>query len=208
MNIPHVKQPQYSNMCGAACLEMVYSFYGAPQPMAEIWPLVRGPGSDPLHDNCHTNLMTQHALNAGFKAIAVTCDTPIKLVNACLSQNIAVIALLHSDPSGVMGHYCIITGISYKGIFLNDSLLDEPKGHNRLMKENVFLSSMQAGGTVSTSNTFLLIAPASASSVTASICHDEPECCSHFELLTPALDCACHVLCPQHDCWCLPSVLA
>lgn len=128
LDVPHVQQPEGTTWCGATCLSMIYSYFGVQVLQEEIWKCVRA--FDPLtkRPNCHTYLMVQDAQKRGFKAIGISVESQLDLLPICLAERVIPIALWRTKANDLYGHYCVITGLDYKGIHMNDPLMQESKG--------------------------------------------------------------------------------
>ncbi len=87
------------------------------------------------------------------RSIAIACEKPLELVHTCLVSNIGIIALCRTDPIEPWGHFCVVTGMDYKGVYLNDPWMDERKGHNRILRIGDFIPALRPTGEVATKNT-------------------------------------------------------
>lgn len=213
LNIPHVQQPEKSAMCGASCLEMAYTYLGRKMSQHDIWPEIRSFEPITNRDNCRTYLMGKHAQKQGFKSLVVSCNKPLELIECCLSEEIVPIVLCHTDPTSKYGHYCVVTGISYKGVTVNDPL-DPPTKANKLIKIMDFILSLRSGGEVSIGQTMLLISKPNVSSVFVERKHivksNNPSetdaiCMEHYDLFCAIQSFDLRILCLQHDKWCSDS---
>lgn len=206
LDIPHVQQPKDSAMCGAACLEMVFAHFGIAKSMREIWPEVVAHEPVTGRDNCHTYLMAAAAQRIGLRAMAIACEKPLELVETCLQAGIVPIVLCRPDPSCAFGHYCVVSGVSYKGVSINDPspALKKPQ---RILAIGEFIPSLRAGGEVSTGNTMLLIGRQDAPTTNVELKHSifkdgqHAVCCERCEVFAVLHSFEMRVLCLHHDCW-------
>lgn len=199
IDIPHVQQPPNTAMCGAACLEMVYRHMGLTRTMEQIWPCIQGKDNRSGRVNCRTFLMEQDALKHGFVANLISADKPISLIEKCLSENICIIALcrLKGEP---LGHFCVITGRSFKGIHLNDPMLDASRGRNRIISEKELTEALRPMGEVVLHNTFLLIAKADTQTKRFSIGHPMSDgTLEEYDAIVAAIPYAQKHVCAYHD---------
>lgn len=121
--------------------------------MEAIWPLIKAQDPVTKRENCRTRLMGRHAQMTKLRSIAIACEKPLELVHTCLVSNIGIIALCRTDPIEPWGHFCVVTGMDYKGVYLNDPWMDERKGHNRILRIGDFIPALRPTGEVATKNT-------------------------------------------------------
>lgn len=169
LNIPHIRQPQKSSQCGAACLAMIYQSHQHPIPIKDIWPKVKAFRANGNGENCRVNLMIRHAMEQGFIAIGVSVDDPIELIHTCLSNKIDVIALL-SLGNGY-AHFCVVTGFDDNCIFLNDPDQPVTSGRNCKIGNNAFIRRITPteGSEIGKFITLILIAPKETPTISATV---------------------------------------
>lgn len=205
LDIPYVPQPQMSNMCGAACLEMIYRYFGLETSQAEIWNHISAVDSLSHRLNCHTYLMTIDAQNRGLNSVAISIASLLELIPACLKNSIVPIILCRRSPTDLYGHFCVIKGVDYKGFYLNDPDPGNVKGNNWLLKTNDFVAAARSRGEVRTSNTLILISSKNVETTSVSLKHpieglDSP-CVINREVFTAILPYKPQILCTEHDLW-------
>lgn len=198
--IPHIQQPKNSNLCGAACLQMLYTSYGISLTLDEIWEQVQERDKNTGRLNCHTYRMARHALSLGLKAMVVVCEDSLRVIQTCLESNIDVIALYRVNIISPLGHYSVITGMDNKGIYLNDPWLDASKGKNRIVKPIDFVQLLRPipGSELVSPNVLLLIAPPGVASTSmASLRHDD--CVQDVEFFDAIAPLQPLLVCLEHD---------
>lgn len=208
-NIPHIQQPKDTNWCGACCLKMLYEFHGVEHPdLNRIWEYVRGMSWGTGSINCQTYLMAQHAQTVGLNSMVVSCEDPREMMNICQQNGIDMISLCRANLSTIYGHFVVFTGANYKGIYVNDPLLPENKGKNKLYKLGELLPLLrpikQSTGKVAQdmceAYTFLLVAPKTISTVTI-IGKCPFECNTEQQAFSAILPLNPKILCLLHDKW-------
>lgn len=121
---PYVKQKP--NMCGAACLSMVYKSFGQDVTQDEIFEFTatpclgtdkRGakhPPTNPLYK------MAQDPLNRGYHAIAMQAKDPMKffLLFSRIKDRVRVILSMRPGPG--LSHLIVFTDVTKKYLMFND----------------------------------------------------------------------------------------
>jgi hypothetical protein len=119
--IPYERQsdPQTNRTCGAACLSMVYRFFGKEVPQNQIWPSIAKQNRfGSLASTTH--LMALDALSRGFGAVAIQARHPLQALRLCRDSGIRAILnhrLKHNAPTG---HYTVLVNIDDKNVVLHD----------------------------------------------------------------------------------------
>ena len=114
--IPFYPQWKNSRMCGAACLKMLYEYFGIQGDMYQIYRNVSN-GSD---TDCMSAKMIIGALNRGLIACCVSCHSLHETIPFCLDHKIEVITLSHQNKRQPYGHFWVVTGIEGNRLLLND----------------------------------------------------------------------------------------
>lgn len=220
--IPYDKQSgeNGNRMCGAACLAMAYSSYGASVSQAEIWPKISKPNRfGSLASTTH--LMAQDALQRDFKAIAFQARHPLQVLRICRSNGIRAILNHRLRRDSGTGHYSLLVDMDDSSVVLHDPLL----GPSRRLpfKELLELWIPRASNSEITGYTLIALAPKTANgqaeTAVCKVCTTAvppgvkcPGCGQpiHFEPAAAigCVDTAClgrmwnHVCCPNCDLLC------
>ena len=121
--IPYEKQSETltGRACGAACLSMVYKSFGMTVPQDEIWPVIAKANRFGQISST-TYLMTQDAVNRGFRAVALQARHPLQALR--LAKGAGVRALLNHRVrrDSAAGHYSVLVDIDSTHVILHDPL--------------------------------------------------------------------------------------
>lgn len=119
--LPYVKQPENSTLCGAACLEMLFRYYGLKDTQEEIAPYVVGGDKN----DCRTSLMLQYAWEKGVPMVGIqpagkpeTCMDML----LCLGYDLLVLFYPEFDPNhpekgASYGHWVLVSYIENGKIY-------------------------------------------------------------------------------------------
>ncbi len=121
--IPFEKQSEKltGRACGAACLSMVYRSLGKPVEQTAIWPVISKPNRFGQVSST-TYLMTQDALNRGFRAVAIQARNPLDALRLCSAKGIRAILNHRAQADSAAGHYTVLVDIDSKDVILHDPL--------------------------------------------------------------------------------------
>jgi len=116
--------------CGAACLSMVYRSFGEglsqEVPQAEIWSAISKPNRFGSLAST-TYLMTQDALNRGFRAVAFQARHPTQVLRLSRSGaalgKIRVILNHRLQADSASGHYTVLVDFERQQVLLHDPAL-------------------------------------------------------------------------------------
>ena len=202
-DIPFVQMRPNSAECGAACLRMVYLYYGIDIPITEIWERIKW--RDPIthRENCQTYKMPLHAQSIGLFSVAVSCDSPLTLLDICRQNDIIPIALYRPSDETQFAHFSVVVGENYRGVLINDPDCVPEKGNRLPVKTHEFVQRMRPLGIseMVTPNTFVLVANTEIPTVSClgigsttgkSVLLQLPEC-----LIAKSI----RILSPEYDEW-------
>lgn len=158
--IPFVQMRPNTAECGAACLQMVYLYHSLQIEIDDIWNHIKQIDPITKRFNCRTFNMPLHARSVGLFSVAVTCRSPLDLLDRCAQNDIIPIALYRPDDTSPYAHFSVVVGVNYKGILLHDPEKEPSQGCCRVVKVSKFVQQMRPLGTseMTTGNTFVLVA--------------------------------------------------
>jgi hypothetical protein len=121
--IPFEKQSEKltGRACGAACLSMVYRSLGKPVEQTAIWPAISKENRFGRISST-TYLMTQDAINRGFRAVAIQARNPLDALRLCSARGIRAILNHRAQADSSAGHYTVLVDIDSKDVILHDPL--------------------------------------------------------------------------------------
>ena len=121
--IPYEKQSGEltGRACGAACLSMVYRSLGKQVAQTDIWPAIAKQNRFGRISST-TYLMTQDALNRGFRAVAIQARHPLQALRLCKEGGIRAILNHRVRSDSAAGHYSVLVDIDNKDVILHDPL--------------------------------------------------------------------------------------
>lgn len=159
-NMPYYAQPEGVRSCGAACLCMVYEYFGIECNQNEIFKDVsRVMGGK---QSCRCSLMVQNAWTQNLAAYCVSCKTLHGAIPAFLAAQFKVIALSHRTDGTNDGHFYLVTDVSGNGryVYVNDPWPGYKGGKNVRLQLDTFATRSKCKGSddeVEKDNTLILI---------------------------------------------------
>lgn len=128
LDIPFVKQINDCT-CGAACLQMIFSYYGVSCNQLDIFQSIQAPSQSGNSPYCDLTGMVLYANSLGIPCAGVVPKEPASFLKLCLKNDINVILLYHEDEASFLGHFGVLTGIAKNQLYIHDPFVDN--GRNK-----------------------------------------------------------------------------
>lgn len=150
-------------MCGAACLKMLFTYYGRTRDMNTIWAGIKARDRFTGRDNCRTYKMVQYVQDAGLWAAAVTCDDPLRLIDICLANDIGMAIMYRTDLTLPYAHFSVVIDKDDKAVYVNDPEMKASKGAGLAILSDELIQKMERvqGAEIGKSYTFVLVGKSS-----------------------------------------------
>ncbi len=120
---PHIMQ-QNPFCCGAACMEMVYKYFGISISQSEIWEEIRRPSCHTVHE-CGPENMQKHFHSHNFASMSVLTFENINIkvfLENILRRNIS--AIVNYKVAANQHHFVVLEQIQENGIVVQDPSFD------------------------------------------------------------------------------------
>ena len=155
-NIPHVQQPAGSHQCGAACLQMIYQYYGISSSLDSVWESVRQQ-SPRGYAYCSTYRMVCDLRSHGLEAIGVAVNDVTQVIRECHANGIDVILGCQFEKNRSLGHWLVVTMQTDKSVHVNDPAQNRSDGKDYIIKNNKLEDLMKVNGDITADNTLILV---------------------------------------------------
>lgn len=192
--LPYHQQPIKSRQCGAACLCMLYDYFGIPSDQNEIFADIS------INNSCRCNLMVQNITKHGLIASCISCKSLEHDIPFLLREGLEIILLHHSSPSSIAGHFSLVSYTEGDKIFVNDPRVGAADGINRRYYfKSLSRLTKWAGPSdeMGASNTMIVVSsPNGPAKISAAMVHNE-----RFWLFPSTLEVANLILLPSSDEW-------
>lgn len=197
-NIPHIQQPVGSPRCGAACLQMIYQYYGIPFSLDKVWESVRQLSAKG-YPYCSTYRMICDLRSHGLQAFGVAVNDVFQVIRECHANGIDVILGCQFEKNRAVGHWLVATRQTDKNVYVNDPAQNRSQGKDYVIKNSKLEDLMHPNGDITADNTLILVTNKSVNLSDVEIQHDaHTSCISIFSCVLP--HCWC-IVCPDHDAW-------
>ena len=203
LNIPFARQINNCT-CGAACLQMIFSYYGISCDQRDIFNAIQTPDQSGNAPYCDLAKMVLRSNNLGLACAGVVPKEPASFLKFCLKSDISVILLFHRDKNSLLGHFGVLTGAEKNLVYIHDPFIDNGANSAYLISE--FISqhmkrkeSSNRNDDIGLSYSMLLFTPPALSSECASVtCRD---CGASFPIMAKVAQKVDQILCPYEDAW-------
>lgn len=161
VDIPHFQMPKHSQMCGAACLKMLFMHYGRFADLQTIWKNVQKLNGKKSFPYCGTARMVQYARSANLFAACVQPTIPESFIDLCLQNDIGIIAQCRPYEGIDYTHFVLVVGHEGDCLQLNDPLYKRSEGKDKSFHLSSFLDCMKNRGPydldIPVSHTFIIV---------------------------------------------------
>ena len=158
--LPHRRQSDKEQNCGAACLAMILEHYRIrPSNLREITSQVVRTNKDgrPL---CFNDLIVKYALRRGLYCSAVSAKDPRSFIPYCLEHGLDLFVNYHPVSGKSFAHYSLVSYATCDNVYLNDPQYDSPIGVNFEISFDDLCQSMKKMGRddeLALSDTFIVL---------------------------------------------------
>ena len=144
IDIPFEKQIEKPNnrMCGAACLSMIYKYYGIPDDQLSIWSRIKDKdGIGNLF--AFTYKICADLLNHNINSLIIQAIKPLEVLKICDKNNFSAILVHRVKRNSNFGHFTVFNKIEGDRININDPMKDKP---TRIYKKTILDLWKDTGG--------------------------------------------------------------
>ena len=139
INVPYIKQPLKSTKCGAACAAMLIKYYEKKDVDIDvIWNHIGSISPELGRPYCKTHKIGDYLTKNHFNACTVRYSSLKKLLEFCISNEIAPIINHKSFENNFGGHFSVVKNISGDIVVINDP---ESKKRNTVSLNNLIAAA-------------------------------------------------------------------
>jgi len=127
-----------NRMCGAACLSMIYKYYGISDNQDKIWQRIAQPDT---YGNLFSRAFKICAdlIFHDIHAVIIKARNPLKVLNICNLNNYTAILCHRINKKSNVGHFTVFEKLKGEYVFVNDPV----QGKDRRISKKTILKLWQ-----------------------------------------------------------------